>query len=540
MTGLAIVREGISQTRVANPDWAVESTPASIWLRAWGTRRFLGREMDERRALAPDLVLDLGNQGILGMAALDPANGGLSFDQQLRIEEQLGAIDITVAAFVGVNNALGITPIRKFGTHSQRCHLPDLAAGRKLAAFAFTEPGAGSDPRRMEARAARQPDGRWLLSGTKSYIGTAKWAGLIVVLANAFDGDRALGATAFLIATDLEGVVQGEETQTLGLRAMVQNHIHFENAALPSDAVLGVVGGGFDVANEAMQLGRVGIGAIALGALKRCFQIAFRYAERRQIGDSRLLDRHLVQEQLLENAYRITLVEHAVRACGAALDANGIIPPALSMALKMIASECAWSTVDRTLQILGGRGYDEANGVAQMLRDARVLRIFEGPTETLATYIGALALFKTRNLAAELQLFLAKPEMPKSVTSTIAMFKDAITLLPAAGKSRAIERLSFELGDILSWLLLAALLERNVPDPLDPARVWTDGIIREKRMRAITLIKAPVPENIPLLCRQLAEVIEAECGPGPAFRAYERHGTDELLRPMALRVAEHS
>jgi len=488
--------------------------------------------MDERRALSPDLVLDLGNKGILGMAAIDRADGGLTFDQQLKIEEQLAAIDITLAAFVGVNNALGIVPIRKFGTEWQRRHLPELAAGRVLAAFAFTEPGAGSDPRGMESRAVRQADGGWLLSGTKWLIGTGKWAGLIVVLANAFDGNKALGATAFLVPNDLEGVVQGEETLTLGLRAMVQNHIDFENVLLPSDAVLGAVGGGFDVANEAMQLGRIGIGAIALGALKRCLQIAVRYTERRQIGDGRLIDRALVQEQLLENACRVSLIEHAVRACGTALDTDGTVPVAFSMALKIIASESTWNTVDRTMQLLGGRGYDEANGVAQMLRDARVLRIFEGPTETLATYVGALALFKTRHFAADLQSFLSEPELPTATTGIIHLFKEAIARLPASGKSRRIERLSFELGDVLSWHLLAETLKRRVPDPLDAVRVWTDRIIREKHVRADRLLKAPVPEHHSPIWHLLVQEIETDFGLGPAFKAYERQGTDALLRPV--------
>src|SRR5471032_2898729 len=173
--------------QAARPD-----TPAVVelnqWLQDWAGRLDF-RLMDVRRCLPPHLVLALGNRGVLGMQVAEEQGGLLGFStfELLRLQRQLGAIDLTLAFFVGLNNGLGIRPIQRFGSATAKArYLPQLATGRMLAAFALTEQGAGSNPLNMAATARRQGE-HWRLDGRKSWCGSAAWAGVISVFARHLD-----------------------------------------------------------------------------------------------------------------------------------------------------------------------------------------------------------------------------------------------------------------------------------------------------------------------------------------------------------------
>jgi alkylation response protein AidB-like acyl-CoA dehydrogenase/acyl-CoA synthetase (AMP-forming)/AMP-acid ligase II/acyl carrier protein len=352
--------------------------------------RIDGRLMDERRCIAPHLLLEFGNRGFLGLLAPESAGGAaLGVRQMLQLVRHVASVDLTLAAFLGVHNGLVLGPLRAFGSADQnRRYLPELASGRMLGCFALTEKGAGSNPRAIASRAQRQGD-RWILSGHKTWIGTAAWSGLVIFFAQAYDADgRYLGMTSFLLPVDTAGVRQGPETLTMGMRAMVQNDLIVESAEVGDDQVLGAVGGGYEVAQSTMAFGRLGVAVMALGCMERAAVLLTRYATQRVISTGPLASNPTLARRMARMHISIAAIRELTERSAALIDAGTDVPLEILSATKAMASEECWHYVDATLQALGGRGYDESNHVAQMLRDCRLLRIFEGPTEALLDFVG--------------------------------------------------------------------------------------------------------------------------------------------------------
>lgn len=373
------------------------------WLRRWAPRRLDSRLMDERRTMPPHVLLDLGNHGFLGMQAPVALGGkALATGDLLRLMEQLAAIDLTLATAVGVHNGLGLRPLLRFAPERLRAAVaPHLAGGRQLAAFALTEPAAGANLLAMRTRAQRCAGG-WRLNGDKHLIGLAIWAGWITVVARALDEDGvALGTVALLLPDDAPGLRQQAEAPTMGMRAMVQNALRFDDVFVPDTHVLGQPGAGMEVARDAMAFARLGIGALCLGGMKRCAQLMLRYAGRREVAGGRLLDHPVTLARLDSLTGAIGALEALVRALGAYDDrgsgrggrgGRGGLPQEACMACKCVASELLWEAADMLMQLLGGRGYLEPNLAPLLMRDARVMRILEGPTEALYVHLGAGAL----------------------------------------------------------------------------------------------------------------------------------------------------
>lgn len=367
------------------------------WLRRWAPRRLDSRLMDERRTMPPHVLLDLGNHGFLGMQAPLALGGkALATSDLLRLMEQLAAIDLTLATAVGVHNGLGLRPLLRFAPERLRAAVaPHLAGGRQLAAFALTEPAAGANPLAMRTRAQRCAGG-WRLNGDKHLIGLANWAGWTTVVARALDEDgMALGTVALLLPDDAPGLHQQAEALTMGMRAMVQNALRFDDVFVPDTHVLGQPGAGMEVARDAMAFARLGIGALCVGGMKRCAQLMLRYAGRREVAGGRLLDHPVTLARLDGLTGAIGALEALVSALGAHDDhGNGYggLPQEACMACKCVASELLWEAADMLMQLLGGRGYLEPNLAPLLMRDARVMRILEGPTEALYVHLGAGAL----------------------------------------------------------------------------------------------------------------------------------------------------
>jgi alkylation response protein AidB-like acyl-CoA dehydrogenase/acyl carrier protein len=361
------------------------------WFRQFAERRLNSRIIDERRTIPPYVVLELGNQGFFGLQVPQRFGGkALATSDLMRVLEQLAAVDMTLATLVGVHNGLGLRPLLQFGSEAmQQRLLPTLASGRQLAAFALTEPDAGSNPMALRA-SAMKTDGGWRLWAEKQWIGLGSWAGVTTVFAKAVDRTGAtLGITALNIEADNAGLVQGPESLTMGLRGMVQNTLLLDDAFVPDDAVLLAPGHGMEVARDAMLFSRLGIGAICVGAMKRCAQLMARYAARRDIASGTLADNPVTVARLQDLTSTIYASEALVYAIASRIDAGAHVPAEAYLACKTGATEALGVAADQLVQMLGGRGYIESNGAPQILRDARVLRILEGPTETLYAHLGA-------------------------------------------------------------------------------------------------------------------------------------------------------
>ncbi len=419
------------------------------WLREYA-RDIDSRLMDERRSLSPPVLLDFGNRGLLGLQ-VPPALGGLGLGHRdtLRIVEQLAAIDSTLGLFVGLSNVLGIRPILKHARPALRERLlPLLAGGRELAAFALTEAAAGSHPHAMEAVARPRPGGGWTLHGRKVWSGSAAWAGTINVFVRQCDaGGNALGITAFAVPRARPGLRQGPEALTMGMRAMVQNSVLLDGVPVDEQDMLGGEGEGMTVAQDAMMYGRLVIAAACTGGVKRCAQLMLRYAGRRRVAGGRLLDQPLVRERLARLCAMADALSVFVSGIAERLDAGDTLPEELYAAAKILAPELYWQAIDHLLQCLGGRGYIESNLVPQMMRDARVLRVFEGPTETLAAWLGARALRQPEAL----QQWLAQTDRSGAAGQALHGLIDRAALQPAGARQA-----SCAVGTAVAWHLLAA------------------------------------------------------------------------------------
>ncbi len=371
------------------------------WLREYAEQRINSRLIDERRTISPHIILDMGNHGLMGMQVPESYGGlGLSHYDTRMIMEQLGAIDISLSLFIGLNNILGIRPILNFASQEiKEKFLPILAKGRELAAFALTEPGAGSNPNSISAKSQQISENRWKLNGTKIWSGGATWAGFINTFAKEYDHNgNPRGITAYLLRQGTKGLIQGGEALTTGMRGSIQNTIYFKDLIIDQTNILGEPGKGMHVANATLLYGRLTIASACIGAMKRCLQLIERYASRRSIASGILLDNPVTMMKISEITFYIDCSEVLVNKIVGLLDQENDVNEDLYTIAKILVPEWLWQTSDNLIQILGGRGYIETNIAPQIMRDARVLRVFEGPTETLKVFLGSKMLNNEANL----------------------------------------------------------------------------------------------------------------------------------------------
>jgi alkylation response protein AidB-like acyl-CoA dehydrogenase len=413
----------LSSKAPADPEQDTGETLAA-WLRDYAATRINSQTIDQRRTIPPSIALDFGNRGLLGMrAGRDYGGLALSHTGCAAVIEQLGAIDLTLSLFVGLNNYLGIAPIARHGGPQMRARLlPPLAAGRELAAFALTEPGAGSNPRALVTAAEPDGPGCWRLYGVKVWSGAAQWAGVIIVFARHAPADPVCpGAiSAFVVKQGAAGLRQGPEALTMGMRGLIQNSVYLDGVRVTEADLLGVAGDGMAVAHDAMMEARFAIAAACTGAMKRAIQIGHRFASRRAIASGRLLDHPVTRERLGDAVSATAALSALVSRVGAALDAGIPVPADVLAACKCLAPEMLWVVADHLMQLLGGRGYIETNVAPQLMRDARVLRVFEGPTETLHAFLGARAQVSPGALADTLRAMFAAPHAADAYAGAVA------------------------------------------------------------------------------------------------------------------------
>jgi acyl-CoA synthetase (AMP-forming)/AMP-acid ligase II/alkylation response protein AidB-like acyl-CoA dehydrogenase/acyl carrier protein len=440
------------------------------WLREYAEHHLDSRLIDERRCILPHVVLDFGNQGLLGMQ-VPKAFGGLAlgYTETMQILQQLGAIDPTLALFVGLNNVLGIRPILEYGQPDLHQELlPLLATGRELAAFALTEAEAGSHPQAIATSATLTDTGDWHLHGTKIWSGSAAWAGVINVFARQVDTDgRSLGMGGFAVRRGSVGLRQGAEAMTMGMRGMVQNTVHLDGVCVPATHQLGQTGEGMTVAQDAMMLGRLAIAAASVGGMKRCAQLMQRYSSRRSVATGNLLEHPVLLLRLNDLLCAIAAVEALVNQITISLDQDQIIPVEAYAACKISAPEFYWQAADLLVQTLGGRGYIETNLAPQILRDARVLRIFEGPTETLCGFLGSRVLHQPALLNTWLCQDLAVPEIGDRLRLAVEQIQAHPPLQPFANAITVTRWQAHLVGELATeailWAALKAATARATP-----------------------------------------------------------------------------
>jgi alkylation response protein AidB-like acyl-CoA dehydrogenase len=346
-------------------------------------------EWDARRALDPAVFSKLGELGFMGMRAPE-GFGGLELDlvTYLLVLEELAWGDASVALGVAIHGGPVTDLLKRHGTDEQKeRYLPRLASGEILGAFALSEAGAGSDAGSLAASWSWRGSER-VLSGTKKWVTNGGRAGLAVVFARAEEGGR---ISAFLLDPDFHSYETGKREVTMGLAASETVELCLNQVPMGGESLLGEEGQGFRYAMEAMEIGRLGIAAQAIGIARAAFEHARDYAmERVQFG-RRLADFQATQFKLAEMATRITRVR-ALTLSGAVVMEEGAgggfpSPGALAAMAKLSASEGAVWTTDEAVQIFGGYGYMRDYPVERLLRDAKGTEIYEGTNEIMRLVI---------------------------------------------------------------------------------------------------------------------------------------------------------
>ena len=463
------------------------------WLRGYANERVNSRLIDERKCIPPYIVLDLGNRGLLGLQVPE-SQGGLALNNSdtMRIMEQLGAIDLSLALVVFNHNILGTRPILKYGGSSLQQLIPQLATGRELAAFAVSEPGAGSNPRGISTTATPDGDG-WRLEGTKYWSGLAAWAGVINVFAQTLDSKgQPKGISGFAVRQGTPGLRQGPECLTLGMRGMIQNTIYLEGARVTENQLLGEVGKGMDAAQDAMMYGRLIIGAFSLGGMKRCAQLMLRYASRRSISTGLLLNNPVTLARLGELNAQIAGLETLIARMTSLLDRGRVLPVEPYIVCKIAGAEFFWQAADSLIQLLGGRGYLENNIAPLLLRDARVCRIFEGPTETLNMYLGSRTLNQNQELHQFLTQELNAPDIANELQAVAAQIKERHLGNRASFSDRttSMHWAAALAGEISTFAIIFAVLDEAMnysgSERLKRAREWAKLNFQQKCQAAWT------------------------------------------------------
>ena len=264
--------------------------------------------------------------------------------------------------------------------------MPDLASGRKLAAFVLTEPNAGSDAYNIESRAVRQSDGSWVLNGEKRFIGNGSRAGVLVTFARAEVGgkDRHI---ALILEKGMKGLEVGERYDTMGLRANDLRRLRFNDLRVPPENVLGEPGEGFRIAMHILNNGRMSLGTGSVGGAKKVLDLAIRHVkERRQFGTP-LADFELVQDKIGWMVSYLFGLESMAYLTTGLVDA-GVPDYSLESAIcKVSATEFTWYQANRALQLAGGEGYMRDQPYEKILRDLRIFPIFEGANDVMRMFI---------------------------------------------------------------------------------------------------------------------------------------------------------
>src|SRR5947208_4070547 len=357
--------------------------------REYAAQHIDSREIDDTGTISDEIYRDLGDLGLMGLYVDEQYGGqGLSQTGYARVFEAIGQVDGSLTIGMGVHQSIGLKGIHLYGTDEQKARfLPDLAAGRKLAGLALTEPNAGSDAYHVESRAVLQPDGSWVLNGEKRWIGNGCRGDVLCTFARA-EVDGKDSHIALILEKGMEGLDQsGPRYETMGLRGNHLCPVRFNDVRVPPENVLGEPGEGFHIAMQILNNGRIGLGTGSVGLAKRLIDLAIAHVTtRRQFGKT-LSEFDMVEEKIGWMVSYLFGLESMAYLTTGLIDA-GIEDYTLESAIcKVSATEFTWYQVNRALQLAGGDGYLRDQPYEKILRDLRIFPIFEGANDVMRMFI---------------------------------------------------------------------------------------------------------------------------------------------------------
>jgi alkylation response protein AidB-like acyl-CoA dehydrogenase len=353
----------------------------------------------DRNADIPRSVIDgLAGMGVLGMT-VPVEHGGRGFSQQqyCKVMEIIGGHCASTAVFVNAHHSIGVRALLLFGTKEQQAKwLPDIVAGRKLAAFALTEEQAGSDAGNVQTMATPSEDGSaFILNGSKRYITNAAIAQILTVMARTPaptpENPNATKITAFLVTPDMPGFeIVEARAEKCGIRGTATGKLRFTNMRVPKENILGPIGKGLRVALTVLDFGRTTFGASCTGAAKACVEASVQHARTRVQFQQTLSEFELVKKKISFMAAHAFAMEAATIQCGAFIDRGAEDYMMETAILKIFATEHLWTIINDTIQIHGGKAYFSDQPFERWMRDARINTIGEGANEVLKAFVAVV------------------------------------------------------------------------------------------------------------------------------------------------------
>lgn len=338
-------------------------------------------EFDEKAEYPIEILRRLGEMGIMGMA-VPPEYGGSGADvisYAIAVEE-LSKIDPSVAVAVSVHNSLGCDPIVKFGTEEQKKKwLPGLASGKKIGCFCLTEPDAGSDAAAVKGTARLEGD-EYIVNARKQFITNAAGADLSLVFVMTDKEKGYKGISGFLVPTDAPGFSRGKKEKKMGIHASVTMEMNYEDCRIPKENLLGEEGDGFKIALWALDAGRIGVAAQAVGIAQGALNEAIAYSKERVQFGKPISSFQAIQWMIADMATEIDAARFLVYRAAYVKDKGGKFSKEAAMA-KLKASDVAVNVSRDAVQIFGGYGYMREYPVERYYRDAKITEIYEGTSE---------------------------------------------------------------------------------------------------------------------------------------------------------------
>jgi len=355
------------------------------------------RDWDEEETYDPRPIKALAKADLLGVV-IPKEYGGLGFGNfALCLAVEHLSKYCTGVATTYAASFLGAYPILLFGNQEQKAkYLPEVASGRRLCAFALTEPQAGSDAAAIQTRAEQDGD-YYVLNGIKQWITNGGIADIYIVIALTDLKKGARGASAFIVERGDPGFSVGRKEKKMGLRASVTTELFFTNCRIPKNRLLGRKGMGFIIALKTLDYARVGVGAQAVGLAQGAMELALKHARTRVQFGQPVYNFQAVSHTFAEMAMRIEAARSLVYQTAKNIDAGAKEISGPSAMAKAFATDVAMWVTERAVQMMGGYGYMRDFLAEKMMRDAKCLQIYEGTNEIQRNVIARELLKYYRN-----------------------------------------------------------------------------------------------------------------------------------------------
>jgi acyl-CoA dehydrogenase len=363
--------------------------PENIRLMRDTVRRFvkndlepISRQIEEQNAIPENIVQKMRDMGFFGLSIPEDYGGmGLNTLGECVLNEEFGKVNVAFRSRFGTNNGIGCQGILIDGTPEQKeKYLPRIASGEWTAAFALTEPNAGSDAANIQTKAEKKGD-MYLLNGLKHFITNGDIADVVTVMAVTDKSKGPRGVTAFIVEKNFPGYSVGKIDQKMGIHGNNTSEIVFEDCQVPATCIIGgVEGKGFTTAMKVLEKGRITIAAVCVGTAQYCTDLSTAHAKQRVQFGKPIAANQAIQWMLADMAISIYAGRQMVHHTAWCRDQKQRVTQQAAM-VKVFCTEMVNRVADSALQIHGGMGYMKESPIERIYRDMRLFRIFEGTSE---------------------------------------------------------------------------------------------------------------------------------------------------------------